>query len=69
MQDNLPRPFERIQCLDRGRQLHAVVRGLGIAAVHRLAMLPGDQYDAPTARAGIPPARPVGVNLNRGNGG
>ena len=68
MQDHLARALEGIQCLDRRRQLHAIVRGLGTAAVHRPAMLPGDQHNTPTARAGIPPARPVGVNLNGGNG-
>ena len=65
MQHDLLVALERIQRFDGGRQLHAVVGGLGLAAMHRLAMTRGNQDGAPSAWTRIAPACSVGVNLNR----
>jgi hypothetical protein len=56
--------LERIQRFDGGSEFHAIVGRIALAAVHRLAMLAGDQQDTPATGTGIPPAGPVGVNLN-----
>jgi len=64
VEENLSGSIQRVQRLDRCRQLHPVIRGSGLTTTERLAMLAGDQYDAPTARPGISPAGAVSEYLN-----
>ena len=64
MEENLSGSIQRVQRLDRRRQLHPIIRGSRLATTERLAMLVRNQYDAPTARPGISPAGAVGEYLN-----
>src|SRR5690606_17517311 len=59
------RAGQRLQRPDRGHQLHAVVRGgPGVAAVELLLDGAVAQHRTPAARAGVPAARAVGVDLH-----
>ena len=62
------RLLELAQGLDKGRQLHPVVGGAGVAAAElffvHFAIEPIPQHRAPAAGAGVAAARAVGVNFN-----
>jgi len=64
VEENLSGSIQSVQRLDRRRQLHPVIRGSRLTTTERLAMLAGDQNDAPTAWPGISPAGAVGEYLN-----
>src|SRR3954462_911075 len=55
-------PLERLERPDYRRDLHAVVRRVGFAAVELFLDALRPQERAPTARAGISPARAVAVD-------
>src|SRR5258708_10173680 len=52
-------PLERLERRDRGHQLHAVVGGVGLAALELLDPIPERQDRAPAARPGIAGAGPI----------
>ena len=56
--------FERFEPGDDRHQLHPVVGRMRIAAAEFLAVRAAHQYDAVTARAGIPQRRTVGIHSN-----
>src|SRR5581483_7834239 len=58
------RPLERLQGADGGGQLHAVVRGLRLAAVELLFHALRPQQRAPAARPRVALARAVAVDLD-----
>ena len=64
MQVNVARPCEGIKRLDGRFELHAIVSRIGLAPVHRLAMLAANQQGAPAAGTGISSAGPIGIYLN-----
>ena len=55
---------QRVQGLDGGHQLHAIVGGLGITAVQGFFVPAGKQHNPPAARARITAAGAVGINLH-----
>ena len=56
--------LERIQGFNRSHHFHAIVGGLGFAAMQRLAVLAGNQQRTPATRARITSAGAVGIDLN-----
>ncbi len=59
--------LQRLQRLDRGRQLHAVVRRRELAAAELLLAAAEAQHDAPAAGPGVAAARPVRERLDLGH--
>ena len=58
--------FQRLQRRDRRHQLHAVVGGVGLAALHLFLDVAEFENGAPAAWAWIARAGAVGVDDNRG---
>lgn len=56
--------FQRAERLDNGRQLHAIVGGLGLATENIFTMVAPYQQCAPATNTGIPPAGAICINLN-----
>src|SRR3989441_1783036 len=57
--------LERLEGPDRRGELHAVIRGVGLAAVELALGAPGAQQHAPAARARIAAACPVAEDLHQ----
>src|SRR6476469_9099725 len=69
VQDHRGRPLQRLQRLDGRRQLHPVVRGQRLGAVHLLFGALPAHHHAPAARPRIPAARAVCVDHDLGHAG
>src|SRR5471030_1649954 len=66
VQLDLARTFERVQRLDRGGELHAVVGGGALAAPDFPLVRAEHQHGAPAARSRIPATGAVGVDQHLG---
>ena len=64
MQVDMAALVERIERLDCGHQLHAIVGGHGLATAQLLFRTATHQQCPPAARAGITPAGAIGINRN-----
>src|SRR5688500_386244 len=64
VEDDVARLVQRLECPDRGEQLHPVVGGERLPAGNLLFPFAGADHGAPAARARIALARAVGENLD-----
>jgi len=58
------RPLQRLEALDRGHQLHAIIGGQRLAARELALLRTHAQQHAPAARSGVAAARAVGEQLD-----
>ena len=61
---HLARLFQRVERFNRGHELHAIVRRIGLTAMQLFAVVARDKQRAPAARAWIAATCAVGPNLN-----
>jgi hypothetical protein len=61
---DLARAFQRLERLDRGHELHAVIRGLALGTVKFFFVIVLEQYRAPAPGTGIAATGTIGVYRN-----